>query len=407
MMHFWSLQSLIKQGLSEAMSNSSDVFVIGAGLAGLSAAIKLQEAGRDVRIIESSDRPGGRVTSDIIDGFICDRGFQLINSKYPALQALNVIQEIDFIKAPRVIEVALGNQRRALGDPRVAPWTALDKATGSIPEKLSLLRFLAASPKENQSVEDVLNSSGSVYVRALRPFLQGVFLTDPKNVDARYGQSIAKSFVTGSPGIPRKGVAELSKALAARVDSITYGVQADSIEGKVVRTSAGDFKAATLIVATDATTATQLLGLNEVPRMAGCITWYHAVATNPSGSGRLIVDGQNRGPIINSLVISDISSDYAPVGQHLVSTTTDLGATESDVRRHLAIVWGISTHDWQLIAKYEIPAALPIQSIGRALTQQVKVSEGLYVVGDHRAVPSQQGALFSSNLAAELILNQS
>ena len=389
------------------MSNSSDVLVIGAGLAGLSAAIKLQEAGRDVRIIESSDRPGGRVTSDIIDGFICDRGFQLINSKYPALQALNVIQEIDFIKAPRVIEVALGNQRRALGDPRVAPWTALDKATGTIPEKLSLLRFLAASPKENQSVEDVLNSSGSVYVRALRPFLQGVFLTDPKNVDARYGQSIVKSFVTGSPGIPRKGVAELSKALAARVDSITYGVQADSIEGNVVRTSAGDFKAATIIVATDATTATQLLGLNEVPRMAGCITWYHAVATNPSGSGRLIVDGQNRGPIINSLVISDISTDYAPVGHHLVSTTTDLGATESDVRRHLAIVWGISTHDWQLIAKYEIPAALPIQSIGRALTQQVKFSEGLYVVGDHRAVPSQQGALFSGNLAAELILNQS
>jgi hypothetical protein len=406
MMHFWSLQSLIKQGLSEAMSNSSDVLVVGAGLAGLSAAIKLQEAGRNVWVIESSDRPGGRVTSDIIDGFICDRGFQLINSKYPALQALNVIQEIDFIKAPRVIEVALGNQRRALGDPRVAPWTALDKATGTIPEKLSLLRFLAASPKENQSVEDVLSSSGSVYVRALRPFLQGVFLTDPKNVDARYGQSIVKSFVTGSPGIPRKGVAELSKALAARVDSISYGVQADSIEGKVVRTSAGDFKATTIIVATDATTATQLLGLNEVARMAGCITWYHAVATNPSGSGRLVVDGQNRGPIINSIVISDISSDYAPVGQHLVSTTTDLGATESDVRRHLAIMWGISTHDWQLIAKYEIPAALPIQSIGRALTQPVKVSEGLYVVGDHRAVPSQQGALFTGNLAAELILNQ-
>jgi phytoene dehydrogenase-like protein len=389
------------------MSSSSDVLVIGAGLAGLSAAIKLQQAGRDVRIIESSDRPGGRVTSDIIDGFICDRGFQLINSKYPALAALNVIQEIDFIKAPRVIEVALGNQRRALGDPRVAPWTALDKATGTIPEKLSLLRFLAMAPKENQSVEDVLKSSGSVYIRALRPFLQGVFLTDPKNVDARYGQSIVKSFVTGSPGIPRKGVAELSKALAARVNSISYGVQADSLEGKVVRTSAGDFTAATIIVATDATTATQLLGLNEVARMSGCITWYHAVANNPSGNGRLIVDGQNRGPIINSIVMSDISSNYAPVGQHLVSTTTDLGATESDVRRHLAIMWGTSTHDWQLIAKYEIPAALPIQSIGRALTQPVKVSDGLYVVGDHRAVPSQQGALFSGNLAAELILNQS
>jgi hypothetical protein len=389
------------------MSNSSDVLIIGAGLAGLSAAISLQESGKNVRIIESSDRPGGRVTSDIIDGFICDRGFQLINSKYPAIQALDVIKEIDFIAAPRVIEVALGNDRRALGDPLVAPWTALDKTTGTIPEKLSLLRFLASSPKENESIEDVLKPSGSVYFRALRPFLQGVFLTDPKNVDARYGLSIVKSFITGSPGVPRRGVAELSKALALRVNSITYGVRADSLEGKIVQTSAGEFRASTIVVATDATTATQLLGLPEVPRMAGCITWYHAVTTNPSGNGRLIVDGQNRGPIINSIVMSDISSSYAPLGQHLVSTTTDLGATESDVRRHLAIVWGMSTHDWQLIAKYEIPAALPIQSVGRALTQAVKVSESVYVVGDHRAVPSQQGALFSGRLAAELILNKS
>ena len=388
------------------MSDSSDVLIIGAGLAGLSAAITLQAAGRNVRVIESSDRPGGRVTSDLIDGFICDRGFQLINSKYPALIDLDVIKEIDFIQAPRVIEIALGNDRRALGDPRVAPWTALDKATGTIPEKLTLLRFLASSPKENQSVEDVLKAAGTTYVRVLRPFLQGVFLTDPKNVDARYGKSVIKSFVTGSIGVPRKGVAELSKALAARISPITYGVQVDSLEGKIVKTSAGDFKASTIIVATDATTATQLLGLPEVPRMAGCITWYHAVANNPSGNGRLIVDGQNRGPIINSIVMSDISSSYAPLGQHLVSTTTDLGVTESDVRRHLAIMWGISTHDWQLIAKYEIPAALPIHNVGRALTQTVKVSEDLFVVGDHRAVPSQQGALFSGRLAAELILNQ-
>lgn len=389
------------------MSNSCDVLIIGAGLAGISAAISLQEAGRDVRIVESSDRPGGRVTSDLIDGFICDRGFQLINANYPALQALDVIKEIDFVRAPRVIEVALGNDRRALGDPRVAPWTALDKATGTIPEKLSLLRFLVSTPEENQSVEDVLKGSGSVYVRALRPFLQGVFLTDPKNVDARYGQSIIKSFVTGSIGVPRKGVAELSNALAARVSSITYGVQADSLEGKVVKTSVGDFNTANVIVATDATTATQLLGLPEVPRMAGCITWYHSVTDNPSGNGRLIVDGQDRGPIINSIVISDVSSSYAPLGQHLVSTTTDLGATESDVRRHLSVMWGMSTHDWQLIAKYEIPAALPIQNVGRGLTQTVKVSDNVFVVGDHRAVPSQQGALFSGRLAAELILNQS
>jgi phytoene dehydrogenase-like protein len=387
------------------MANSSEVLIVGAGLAGINAAITLQAAGVDVQVVESSDRPGGRITSDLIDGFICDRGFQLINSKYPALVDLDVIKEIDFIAAPRVIEVSLGNDRHALGDPRVAPWTLLDRATGTMPEKIALLRFLTFTPKKNTSVEEALKIMGTTYIRVLRPFLHGVFLTELSNVDARYGQSIIKSFATGSPGVPRRGVAELPKALAARITSIRYGVQIDSIDNGVAHSSVGDFKAKKIIIATDATTATQLLGLNEVSRMAGCVTWYHAVDTNPSGSGRLVVDGQSRGPIINTVVISDISSDYAPAGRHLISTTTVLGATESDVRRHLSIMWGTSTHEWQLIAKYEIPAALPIQSVGRELTQSVKISDSLYVVGDHRAVPSQQGALFSGRLAAELILN--
>ena len=387
------------------MSSSSEVLIIGAGLAGLNAAITLQNAGVDVQIVEASDRAGGRVTSDVIDGFICDRGFQLINSRYPALQELDVIKEIDFIAAPRVIEVTLGNDRHALGDPRVAPWTALDRATGTIPEKLGLLWFLASKPPSHFSVEDSLKTLGSTYDRVLRPFLQGVFLTDPKNVDATYGQAVIKSFVNGSPGLPRKGVAALSNALAARVKNITYRTQVDTVENRRVHTSAGTFTANKVVIATDATTATQILGLPEVPRMAGSITWYHTVESNPSGTGRLVVDGQNRGPIINTLVVSDISADYAPAGSHLVSTTTDLGITESDVRRHLSIIWGTSTHDWQLVAKYEIPAALPIQSIGRALSQSVKISDELFVIGDHRAVPSQQGALFSGRLAAELILN--
>ena len=51
-------------------SRSADVLIVGAGLAGLSAAIHCQSAGVDVKVIESSDRAGGRVASDVIDGFI-------------------------------------------------------------------------------------------------------------------------------------------------------------------------------------------------------------------------------------------------------------------------------------------------------------------------------------------------
>ena len=386
-------------------SPSAEVLVVGAGLAGLSAAITLQSAGVDVRVIESSDRAGGRVASDVIDGFICDRGFQLINAKYPAVQELDVIKELDFLPAPRVIEVSLGEKRHPIGDPRQAPWTVFNRETGSIPEKIALLRFIAGKAKQDQSIAEALGSTGTCYDRVLRPFLQGVFLTDPENVDAVYGRSIIKSFVNGLPGLPSAGVGELPKALAKRVENIVYRSQVESIKQGSVRTNQGTFTAEKILIATDATTATQLLGLAEVPRMAGCITWYHATSNNPSGNGHLVVDGQRRGPIINSLVISDIAKKYAPAGQHLISTTTDLNVTESDVRRHLAILWGTSTHGWQFIAKYEIPAALPIHNVGRALSQGMKINDHHFVAGDHRTVPSQQGALFSGRLAAELILN--
>ena len=386
-------------------SPSAEVLVVGAGLAGLSAAITLQSAGVDVRVIESSDRAGGRVASDVIDGFICDRGFQLINAKYPALQELDVIKELDFIPAPRVIEVSLGEKRHPIGDPRQAPWTVFNRETGSIPEKIALLRFIAGKAKQDQSIAEALGSTGTCYDRVLRPFLQGVFLTDPENVDAVYGRSIIKSFVNGLPGLPSAGVGELPKALAKRVENIVYRSQVESIKQGSVRTNQGTFTAEKILIATDATTATQLLGLAEVPRMAGCITWYHATSNNPSGNGHLVVDGQRRGPIINTVVISDISKNYAPTGQNLISTTTDLNVTESDVRRHLAILWGTSTHGWQFIAKYEIPAALPIHNVGRALSQGMKINDHHFVAGDHRTVPSQQGALFSGRLAAELILN--
>jgi phytoene dehydrogenase-like protein len=386
-------------------ARSAEVLIVGAGLAGLSAALSLQAAGKDVLVVESSDRAGGRVASDLIDGFICDRGFQLINAKYPALQELDVIKELDFLPAPRVIEVSLGEKRHPIGDPRQAPWTVLNRETGSISEKIALLRFIAGKAKPGQSIAEALRSAGTCYDRVLRPFLQGVFLTDPENVDAVYGRTIVKSFVNGQPGVPSKGVGELPKALAKRVENFVYNAQVERIEKKSVKTNNGTYTAEKILIATDATTATQLLGLTEVPRMAGCITWYHATSHNPSGTGHLVVDGQRRGPIINTVVISDISENYAPTGQNLISTTTDLNVTESDVRRHLAILWGTSTHGWQFIAKYEIPAALPIHNVGRALSQGMKINDHHFVAGDHRSVPSQQGALFSGRLAAQLILD--
>ena len=383
------------------------VVIIGAGLAGISAALHLEQHNRETIVLESGDRAGGRVATDCIDGYLCDRGFQLINAKYPALQELDVIKEIDFIKAPRIVEVAMGTARFTLGDPRVSPWSALDRATGTLPEKLDLIRYLLTKSVSSRSIGEELRAAGTgnLYSRVLEPFLSGVFLASPGRVDAIYGKSVIKSFVRGSPGVPRYGVGELSKALSSRLRDLRLGNRVEAIRGSIVETNNGSIEASEIIVATDATTASQLLDLRDIPTLVGCTTWYHSVDST-SRNGRLIIDGQGRGPIFNTLAISQVSSSYAPAGKDLISTTTPLSITESETRRHLSLMWGCDTRDWELVAKYEIPSALPLQSVGRALSQSVLVRENVYCIGDHRSTPSQQGALFTGRLAAQLILNK-
>src|SRR3954468_20453441 len=62
----------------------AEVIVVGAGVAGLRCGAELEAAGVDVRVLERADAVGGRVRTDVVDGFRCDRGFQLLNPAYPA-----------------------------------------------------------------------------------------------------------------------------------------------------------------------------------------------------------------------------------------------------------------------------------------------------------------------------------
>lgn len=385
---------------------SKPALVIGAGLAGMNAAIQLQSAGREVVVLEAADRAGGRVQSDQIDGFTCDRGFQLINAKYPELATLNILGELDFRFADRALNIAIDDQSHRLGDPRKYPFAAFDSATGSIFEKFALIKALARKPKPELSIDEylVVSGLGRTFEVVLQPFLRGVYLTDLTKIAAPAGLEIIKTFVSGKPGLPSRGVGALSEVMAKEVDDLRLGVTVNSIKSGVVTTSVGEIPASEIIVATDSTTAAQLLELGSVPKLAGCTTWYHSAPIAPVSHGQLIVDGQNRGAVINTLVISNFIPEYAPAGKNLVSTTTDTGITESEVRRHLATLYACDNRDWELIAKYEIPAALPIGAKGMTQPIQSIVREGIYLAGDGQVSPSQNGALKSGRLAAMAVL---
>ena len=380
--------------------------VIGAGLAGLSAALTLQESGVAVTVIESADRVGGRVASDSIDGFILDRGFQLVNLNYPEIKRWGIAPELDFRTAPRSVRISFDASHVLLGDPRNSPFSIFNSASGSLAAKVNFLRYLATKPRSDESVEAHLLRCGTadLYKKVLKPFLQGVFLADPSRVSAIVGREVIASFINARSGIPANGVATLTQALAKRVKNLQLDTRVEEIRGGLVITNKGELTAKKIILATDLTTAGQLLDATQIPPVLSATTWYHTTDQAPTKATELVIDSQNRGPVVNSIVISNLSENYAPSGQSLISSTTISHASESEVRRHLALMWGTSTADWRFLAKYEIHSALPLFSPQAERLASSRVNEIVYRAGDYLTAPSQNGALLSGRLAAQELM---
>jgi monoamine oxidase len=77
-----------RAAISTRATADADVVVVGAGLAGLTAAAKLHKQGLKTILIEASDGVGGRVRTDVHpEGFLLDRGFQIFLAGYPTTRA--------------------------------------------------------------------------------------------------------------------------------------------------------------------------------------------------------------------------------------------------------------------------------------------------------------------------------
>ena len=390
------------------MSDSQPpVIVVGAGLAGLSAAQSFIEAGIEVRVLEASTTIGGRVQTDEINGYRFDRGFQLINARYPEVEALDIVDKLDFRYAPRAVDIALDGSVVRLGDPRKYFLSALRRESGSIREKISFLKYLRSKSTQGSNVESELLAAGcnNLYTRVLKPFLTGVFLAQPSRVDSVSGREIIKSFISGAPGLPARGAGELSQVLAREIGVVETGVQVNAITGLELITSKGVIAARAIIVATDQITAAQLLEIEDVGESVSCTTWFHSTPDNVECDSTLRVDGLARGAIINSIAISKLLPLSAPVGQTLFSSTSLGHASESEVRRHLSLMWGVDTAGWELVAKYDIKNSLPLFAPGRSHAQSLQVRPGVWRAGDYLSAASQNGALASGRLAALELIN--
>ena len=406
------------------MSSDAPVIVVGAGLA---CAQRLSRAGVEVVVLEASDGVGGRVRTDVVDGYRCDRGFQLLNPSYPALPHVlgeGGLAALDLHAFGAGVVVAHGRTRSVLADPRREPSlmiASLRAPLGTFAEKVRFAAWAASTllpverqlerPDRTRTEElDAFGITGRLRAGVVDPFLTGVLAESDGSSSARLARLLVRSFVLGSPAVPSLGMGRLPEQIAATLPpgTVRLGVRAQGVGGSSVRTDDGELRASAVVVATDPATAGTLTGL-DTPPMKALTTFWYAADEPPTTRNLLHLDADHRGPLVNTAVMTNAAPTYAPAGRSLVQVTV-LGAdgsatTERSARAQAGLVYGVDPTGWEVVTTHVVAAALPAQRPALDVREPVGLEEGLYVAGDHRDTASIQGALVSGRRAAGAILD--
>lgn len=404
-----------------------DVVVVGAGLAGLQCAHLLERHGLDVVVLEASDGVGGRIRTDTVDGFRCDRGFQVLNPAYTELRRGVDVAALGIQKFDAAAGVRRGDGIDVLADPRRVP----SRLPGTLRSPLLELRRLPAlaawlapglDPRARRRERrdrpwheslDAAGVRGPLRDLVLEPFLAGVILEDEGRTSAAFVRELVGWFLLGTPGLPTGGMGALPAWIHDGLRSpAVLGTRVDAVErtGNGWTVGAGDaaWRASSVVVATEGPAAARLLDLPDTP-MKGEATWWFAADAAPSELGCLVLPGESTGPLVDTAVVSNAAPSYAPDGRALIQATALLprGAelpAEADVRRQLGTIWSADAAAWDLLTVHEVRRALPEQPPGLVADRPAALGDGLYVCGDHRTDGSTQGALRSGRRAAEALL---
>lgn len=400
----------------------SPIVVVGAGLAGLACAQRLTAAGLEVVVLEAADAVGGRVRTDEIDGFRCDRGFQLINPAYPALRRVVDLDQLDLRSFGAGVVVAGVDGRSVLADPRRLPRllpATLRSPVGSLRERVAFVRWalscllpvrrqLAAPDLRLADALDRAGISGELRTAVLDPFLAGVLADWEGTTSATFARLLMRSFLLGSPAVPSTGISRLPELLAASLPAGTVRLNQRVIDvgAEHVRTADEEIRAEAVVVATAPRAAAELTGI-PVPSTKPLTTFWHTAPRAPTTTKLLHLDGARRGPLVNSAVLTNVAPAYAPPGRVLIASSTvsadGSAAAELAVRRQAGLVYGIETSDWELVSCQVIAEALPHQPPPLVLRQPARLAGGVFIAGDHRDTASIQGALVSGRRAADAV----
>ncbi|MEE1928649.1 FAD-dependent oxidoreductase [Streptomyces sp. TRM 70351] len=424
-------------------TDTADVVVVGAGLAGLAAAHELAGAGLAVTVVEAADAVGGRMATTDADGYRLDHGAHLLCADWPELNRFPAFAALTLRPfAPGAVvrgterTVRLGGARalrpgaggaagggtgstggsarhtaRSLG-------TALDAAR----LRAQLARLAATAPERllarpEQPAARAWAARGvpsRTVGTLLRPLVAALTADPGLTTSSRVVDLALRGFARRGLALPAGGASTLPGLLAAALPrgTVRTGVRAVAVSANAVETDGGGtLGCRAVLIATGARDAAALLPGVRVPRYHPVTVLHHAAdAAPPPADPALVLDGDRRGPVTHTAVASAVDPSRTPPGRTLV-TSVVLGANalappgvlDEAVRPQLGALYGVDARRWELLAVHHEPHAVPAMPAPHDARRPVRVLTGLYLCGDHRDTGTPQGALRSALRAAEAV----
>jgi phytoene dehydrogenase-like protein len=311
------------------MNGKPDVIVIGAGLAGLCCALRLQQGGLSVSVLEASDGVGGRVRTDRVEGFLLDRGFQVLLTGYPEAQRVLDYQALGLHSFYPGALVRFGGRFERVADPWRRPLDAgktLLSSIGTLTDKLHVsrlrARILAGSLEDlflrpETTALEALRKAGfseKMIDRFFRPFLGGIFFDPELGFSSRMFEFIFRMIAQGDTALPAGGMGSIPEQIASHLfpGALRLCTRVDSLAREGVTLASGErITSRVLVIATEGTEAARLLGEKQ-PASRPTTTQYFAAEKSPLSEPVLVLNGEGKGPVNSLCVSSVIAPSYAP-----------------------------------------------------------------------------------------------
>ena len=398
------------------------IYIVGAGVSGLVAAQVLENKGYHPIILEASNRAGGRVKTDFIDGFQLDHGFQVLLSSYPAAQKYLDFKALELQELRSGAVIFKNGKQQVIGDPLrdiSVLFSTLFSGVGNLLDKIKILQLSLRLQKK--SIDAIFSSqeistkeylqefgfSSQMIAQFFSPFFTGIFLENKLTTSSRMFEFVFKMFGEGLAVIPKGGMEEISKQLVAKLSNTTFqfNTKVRSVSDKEIILNTGEKLASTAtIIATDASKL-----INNAPPKN--LSWKSCQTLYFTANKRVIEKPMiglvsKEDSLINNIFYHTSVATHSNNNEELLSVTV--------VKEHqLSEEQLIATVTKQLqeecaidyltfLAVYHIKKALPdLKDIKYEVSpSETQLSSGIFLAGDVQLNGSLNAAMIAGENAA-------